>query len=553
MKYVWVLTVTSFLVGFATSSLESPHRLPPPPAATATPIAASDGDPFAVGGIQMTTCPNDSIDIWPGDDIAGIINAAYPGTRFCIHGLHRPTESLAPKNGQVLFGEDDARISGARELTAWSLFESGIWVYSGEYATQENIVDVYTTDNRVACYEVSTYQDDVFYDDQRMMRVLSLDQLRGVDALPEGQGETEAEFGRFFFDYAADQIYIDQDPTAVTVDLSFLDVLVDADSRDVRIMNLTAEKARSAIIDARLGTSWKIEDVTIRFAHNTGIYTGPGEESAPFLIMRSLITNNGQAGIIGPAKFLEIRDSELSWNNIANYRITADDGECGSFEGTAGARIVGGYVGSVDQPSLRIVNLDAHHNLTDAVHTDIHAQWIVVGNSNFHDNERVGLAHEIGCEAEVAYNSFTNNGFPLKNEDSRGGGIVAFVSNYLNIHDNVFRNNWPLGVFLVHDEHANMTGIPCMVVAADDDVSDGLRHNIVENNKFALCAGFSGGSSDTDLATRDNFFIGNRYLLPDTSRFWWRDAEDLGFLTWTDWQSGGQDLTGAVYQGGACQ
>ena len=396
---------------------------------------------------------------------------------------------------------------------------------------------------------MSIYQDDVFYDDQRMMRVLSLDQLRGIEPLPSGQAETEAEFGRFFFDYDNDAVYINQDPTFATVDMTVLTEIFESDQRDVELRHLTLEKALDTVVFAGSGQSWQIIDTTIRFAHNIGLYVGRGTETKPFLIQDSLVTNNGQAGIVGGAKYLEVRGTEISWNNIANYREKKSDGSCGILAGTGGARVFGTDSGSPTQPALIVDDVYAHHNLTDGFHVDIHAQYVTVTNSRFHHNERSGYFHEISCEAEVAFNDFAGNGTEIKsNGDMIASGLAIVLSNHVWAHDNVFRRNDDRSIYLSHFPHANMDGVPCMDETSDTDVSDALKHNVIENNRVFMCDGKSGGFVPDTLAERDNWFRGNRYLIPsDSDGKHFHDTEGAGNLTWDEWQAQGQDPDGEIY------
>jgi hypothetical protein len=130
---------------------------------------------------------------------------------LCIRGSHQAKNTLLPKSGQTWIGVDTAaRINGAATLSGWAPAGVGVWVYAGPLAERMNVSSEISP-GVMACYEVSIYQDDVFCNDQRMMRVLSLNQVTGT-ALPPGQAVTNAEFGRFFFDYADRKIYINKDP-----------------------------------------------------------------------------------------------------------------------------------------------------------------------------------------------------------------------------------------------------------------------------------------------------------------------------------------------------
>lgn len=516
--------------------------------------AAEPGSPAASAEATQSACLPGSIHLFPGDDVVGIVNGAVAGTSFCFHGIHRVSETLVPKDNQSWVGVDNARLTGAERLGPWALFETGVWRYDGPLAAVMNIRDEFTSTGKIACNEVSIYQDDVFYDDQRMMRVLSLDQLRGIEALPQGQAETEGEFGRFFFDYDNDRIYIDQDPAAAFVELALLDKLIQSAADGVRLRNLILEKALTNIVDGLGSTSWIIDGVTIRFAHNTGIHAGHGKGTKPYIIRNSRITNNGQGGILAGGSFIHVLDTELSWNNIVNYRVLRESGECGSMEGTAGARFFRNIAGTETIPGLVISGVDVHHNITDGIHVDIHSIWVRITDSSFHDNEKSGLAHEISCATEVAFNQFTGNGLALKNTDQRGAGVILFVSNDANIHDNIFAGNTHSSVFLSLEPHDNLTGISCMNISSDTDTSDALKHNVVERNTMEMCLGASaGGKVPLTLAIRDNWFRDNTYILEDNTTPWWRDRGLPALLYFDEWQATGQGVNSVTFNGAQCQ
>jgi hypothetical protein len=353
-----------------------------------------------------------------------------PGATLCIYGEHRITSTLVAKSGQSWIGVDgDARISGAQPLTDWQPAQPGVWVYRGQWASLPNQPNQCTpiSPGVDACYLVSTYEDDVFYSDQRMMRVLSLDQLTSAAPLPPGQAPTDGEVGRLFFDYDNQQIYIDQDPSAASVDLAVLDVLIAAGAAtatcntvpggaratNVTLQNLFVEKALFAGVDAHNARGWSYQDLTVRFAHVSGITGGGGIESQRVVYNRVLITNNGRYGISSGGSWITIQDSGLSWNNIANYRRIAatgsgtpcdvQPGRPGGYWGAGATKFVLSQ-GTPSDPGLRIDGLNSHHNLGDGFWTDIHNQYVAVA---------------------------------IKNTDVVGGGISVNDSNNGFFHDNL--------------------------------------------------------------------------------------------------------------------
>ena len=520
------------------------------------------------------SCPSDGIEIHPEDDINAAVDAAPAGATLCIYGQHRITSALVAKSGQTWIGMDgDARISGAQPLTDWQLAQPGVWVYRGQWASLPNQPDQCTqiSPGVDACYLVSIYEDDVFYNDQRMMRVLSLDQLTGSAPLPPGQTPTGGEVGRFFFDYVNQQIYIDQDPSAASVDLAVLDVLIAASSTtvtcdtvpggaratNVTLQNLFVEKALFAAIDAHNARGWSYQDLTVRFAHVSGISGGGGTESQRVVYNRVLITNNGRYGIASGGSWITIQDSELSWNNIANYRristtgsgtpCDVQPGRPGGYWGAGATKFVLSQ-GTSSDPGLQIDGLNSHHNVGDGFWTDIHNQYVAVANSHFHDNERSGYFHEISCEIEISGSEFDHNGTPIKNTDVLGGGISVNDSNNALFHDNLLHDNGGYGVQLIFQaSHSGML-LPSPIQCADPppesdtDTRGVMRKNQIQNNSIYMCSGYTGATGAT-LGSRNNQFSGNTYSVLSATGSWWRDP---ALETWDQWQADGQDPDGLL-------
>jgi hypothetical protein len=256
---------------------------------------------------------------------------------------------------------------------------------------------------------------------------------------------------------------------------------------------------------------------------------------------RVLVTNNGQFALSGGGAWHVIEDSELSWNNVANYRRTNETGpRCGDYWGAGAAKFVLS-VGTPTDPGLKIVNLESHHNVGDGLWTDIRNQYVLVQRGHFHDNERFGYFHEIGCDIELTANELDHNGAPIKNTDVTGGGVMILDSNNANVHDNRAHDNSGYGIVLGWQPHNGLRGSPCLVAQSDTDVSNAGRNNVIANNDVYMCSGRSGGRGAT-LLSRNNQFLGNRYHVPDAVGTWWLDQSPV---TWANWQAAGHDLAGS--------
>jgi hypothetical protein len=528
-------------------------------ASKAMTVAVPAGPPGSnVGAGKVAyTCPSDATVIGPPqngvDNLSPAVTSSTAGQTLCIEGEHRIAAPLTPKANQTWIGiGNNVRISGAVKLTGWQPFSSGIWTYTGPYSTQMNTLVDFAI-NVPSCFIVSTYQDDLFYrkntgaDDQRIMRVLSLAELTGALTTP-GQAETSAENQRFFFDYkgvvtGVPAIYLNFDPTNYIVDLPVIQtVIAGKGAAGVTIQNITLEKALNTVIAT--GNSWKLQDTTIRFAHNFGLLAAAGTQKAAFTLNRVNITNNGQYGM-SAGNWTNIQNSELSWGNIANYRkrVTVPDSNCGGYFGAGAMKVVHVQGLNASVPGLTIANSSVHHNIGHGGWDDVGSQFITIQGNHLYANEGAGYSHEIGCDILFTGNEVDHNGFALKNPSS---GVAAVVVNDSNngtytgntIHDN---RNGIVNLFL-QATHVSMLSNPCLGASSDGDTSNATKNNLIQSNQIYYCSTGAGvGQTDSNLdsaAERNNRFLSNTYHMQSSTGAYWSNPFAV---TWSQWQADGQD------------
>ena len=529
---------------------------------------------FATGaGKSNVSCQGTIIS--PTDDIVSIINHGSKNQTFCIEGEHRISSPIQVRSGQSLIGTtSNSRISGAVVLTSWhSTSTQGVYYYDGPYAATSPHQQTQFAEGRAnVCYWVTTYQDDLFFrtnptDDQRIMRVLSLNEVDPTQSVTTpGQAITAGEAGRFFFDYPNQRIYLslpnDQDPNTATVDLAvgsnaFNQALILGPGQSqVTLQNLFVEKAMNYGLFG--GTSWTLKDMTVRFIHNVGAYNLFGAPGAPATVDDSWFTNNGRTAIsAGFTANLVITNSEMSWNNIANFRATTGNpgsGQCDGYN-DAGAFHIYDDVGTPSQPAVTINKLWSHDNIGDGLWSDGGSQYLQITNSTFNSNERYGYLHEISCQLQFSNNTVYNNGYSLKNPDITGGGINVSDSNYATFSSNLLYDNY--GGFAFHltfqQPHPHMTSNQCLGGHSDEDTSNALKYNQVVSNAIYNCSGDTSigkvwGAGGT-LNSRGNQYQSNHYHLADSTSNWFSDANNTGKYvpqSWNTWQQGNHDSQGAL-------
>ena len=530
---------------------------------------------FATGAGKSNIACQGTV-ISPSDDIVSIINRGQPNQTFCIEGEHRITSSIQLRSGQSLIGTTtNSRISGAVVLGPWQATSTqGVYYYDGPYArTQAHQQDQFFNEGPNVCYWVTTYADDLFFrtnasNDQRIMRVLSETEVDPTQSVTtQGQAITGGEAGRFFFDYVNQRIYVslpnNQDPNTVTVDLSVSlgnqksnTLLYGPGQNNVTLQNLFIEKGMNYGLHG--GNGWTLKDMTIRFMHNVGLYSLFGSPDQPVTIDDTLFTNNGRTALNAAfTSYVTITNSEMSWNNIANFRATTGhtgSGVCLDYN-DAGAFHIYDDVGTQSQPAVSINNLWSHDNIGDGLWSDGGTQYIQITNSTFNGNERFGYVHEISCQVLFSGNTIYSNGYPLKNWDIRGGGVDVSDSNYGKFSSNLLYDNDATFAFhlSLQTSHRGMTANKCLGARNSSDTSHTLKYNQVLNNSIYACSGKAPigkvwGPGGT-LNSRGNWFQSNSYHLADATSSWFVDGNATGKYVpqdWNTWQQHNHDTQGTL-------
>ena len=196
--------------------------------------------------------------IAPGEDIQIRVNAAPPGTTFLLKsGLHR-LQTIVPRNGDTFLGETGTVLSGARQLVTFTRSGS-CWLTAGQTVKSRGAPG--DAPGRSG-YPRCNYPEDLFLNDVPLLHVA---------------GPSDVGPGKWHCDYAADRIYLGDDPTGKKVEVSVTPKAFTGSATDVTIRNLTIEKYANPTQQAtvELGTGWIIEDCELRWNHFTGISVGP--------------------------------------------------------------------------------------------------------------------------------------------------------------------------------------------------------------------------------------------------------------------------------------
>ncbi len=342
-----------------------------------------------------------------------------------------------------------------------------------------------------------------------------------IDNVPLTQAASVAALapGKFFFDYAADRIYIRDNPAGKTVETSLAQCFLHPSLgvNNLTVKNLVIEKfavpAQVGAIDSRNSTGWTVTRCTFRFNHGLAVYIGSG-----FTATFNVITRNGQMGIGGAfATGVTVTDNEISYNNYAKYSPGWEAGGT-KFALCTTVLLARNWVRHNDGPGL----------WCDGSNRGVVYEYNVVEN-----NTGNGIFHEIGYAAVIRYNRVVDNGTLTANPWTSAAQILISCSPDVQVYGNIVSSG-SMGIVGIQQDRADEgTGYP-----AEPTILVNLH---VYDNTITQTAGWAGGILDdtgsTDIWTGagNNRWTRNTYTITGTSassRFLWLNAE----RSWTYWQ-----------------
>ena len=461
---------------------------------TAT-ITAKSKSRSATARITVTALPPPPTGtaIAPGEDIQARVAAAAPGTRFVLRaGVHR-LQHVRPKDGMVFAGEPGAVLSGARLLTGFTRSGSA-WTVGGQ--TQQGAAAGVCEDGGQAC----RYPEDLFFDDVPLKRVPSLSQVGA---------------GRWYFDYAADRVYVGSDPAGKRVEISVVPHAFSGSAANVVVRGVVIEKyATPAQLGAVQGNStrgWTVEESEIRLNHGIGLRTGAGMR-----VLRNRIHHNGQMGLGGSGAGVLVEGNEVAYNNTLGFDPAWEAG---------GSKFV-----RTDALVLR--SNFSHHNHGHGLWTDIDNVGTLYEGNRLEDNTRSGIFHEISYRAVIRSNVARRNG----RAGARwvdGAGILVNSSRDVEIYGNTVEGN--------------LNGIAAVQSSRGSGAHGAyeLANLSVHDNTVSMLQGRSGvvqnAGSQAVFTSMNVRFSGNRYTLGSSAKpFAWKDTthDPAG------WKRFGHDVTG---------
>jgi parallel beta-helix repeat protein len=363
-------------------------------------------------------------------------------------------------------------------------------------------------------FDVEERVEELFSNSQRLRRVGSLAQVAA---------------GTWFFDHAAQRIWIGQDPATLgLIETSVSLFAFGANGvRNVTIENLVLEKYATPAQFGAVGgwqqhhtMDWTVRNVEARDNHGGGIRIGPG-----MTVEGSKIHRNGQIGLAGDGRNgaswlpgagysapVTVRGNEITNNRLLNY-------DWGWEGGGTKFKYVTGMV---------VENNWVHDNRGPGLWWDIDNRNVVVRGNLVENNDQAGIFYEISYgTTDIFGNTVRGNG--RRGVGHEGAGIDISSSSNVTVRHNALEGNRQ-GV-LVRKDSRNWD----------------TANVVVHSNDIKMTTGFTGFRDDINnpayFTSKGNRFHSNTYRLDsqtNTSRFLWQ-------YTWrsaSGWRSGGQDTDG---------
>ncbi|MBD0323095.1 MAG: right-handed parallel beta-helix repeat-containing protein [Aldersonia sp.] len=458
----------------------------------------------------------DVVELPLGADLQAIVDEHPPGTHYRIAaGLHREQE-LLPKPGDVFVGEPGAVLSGARDISAeavdWQQ-EGRWWVLEGQTQEGEDHGEIAEGGNMR-----DARPEELFVDGERFEHVASVNELAA---------------GRWFFDYAADRIWIGEDPSTLgLIETSAAAAAIAGENvDDVTVSDITVEKYanRSSFgaINGLHSFGWQVRNCTARDNHGAGVSVGPGG-----LIEGCEIHGNGQLGLKvvgvirrgadqGVSAPVSVRRNSIHHNRMLDYDNSWEAGALKIAECHQGVLFEENWV---------------HDNDGPAVWFDVYNRAATIRGNLIERNRAHGIFYELSYgPTTIADNVVRHNGEPDA-DFPWASGIFVSNSRDVTVEGNVVYGNARGGISARSAGHRDPL----------------VRNLVVRDNDIAFDGGFNGitldrGAPGETFNTFGNRFEDNRYWTSSGSGgFAWAGSTSL---PWSQGQSHGNDIDGALEEG----
>ena len=257
-----------------------------------------------------------------------------------------------------------------------------------------------------------------------------------------------------------------------------------------------------------------LEDNESRY-NQVGIQIGSNQT-----VRGNYIHHNRQYGISGgPGNNMLIDSNELAWNNTAHYDINDDAG---------GSKIVGSSTGTTN---LTWRNNYIHDNYGQGIWSDGNVRTALYEGNTIENNGGAGIDHEISWDAIIRNNNLKNN-MTLENGQGKscwwGSAVALNNSQNVEIYGNTIEAVGSNAICMVNSTRSAPAGFP-------QSLANISVHGNTIKMRGAVTTGMAGDTRPTNVV-----FSSNTYYVDNLARWQYQG----GYLTRSQWQAAGQDLTG---------
>ena len=434
-------------------------------------------------GPTATSAPTGAIILHPGDNISALVSAAPAGATFYFEpGVYRGV-SLAPKDGQTFVGAEGAILNGSAVLTNWT--QSGnLWVIGGQ--TQQGPV------NSSAEFLPSTqrpgHPDSVFLDNTP---------LKPVDAL------SKVVPGTFYLDYAADKIYIADNPAGHTIEAGKLTDAFHGNATNVTVQNLVIEKYDPEIGNGAIkgDQSWTIQNNEVRLNYSVGITVQDGSQ-----VIGNYVHDNGEVGVGGGGNNVLVQGNELASNGFWSGIDPLWEAGGLKFAQTDNLVVRGNY---------------SHDNNGSGLWSDIDSINTLYEDNVVVHNTINGISYEISYNAIIRNNTLVGNGYG----DTRGWGWGSEINIQNSQNVQVYGNRVDMtgggnGIVLIQQNRGS--GAYGTYTTTGNQIHDNI---IVDHDGHGYIGGFA-DYNQSGMLNGGNTWSNNQYFMSDGGgRFQWGGSE----------------------------
>ncbi|MFE4228300.1 right-handed parallel beta-helix repeat-containing protein [Arthrobacter sp. NPDC056886] len=445
----------------------------------------------------------------PGADLAQVAESQPEGAVVCLaQGRFMVDRPIRPKASQTFRGSENTVLAGDVPVEGWRAV-GAVWTARGhlpaDYEKSGQCEDAQSNPCQVA--------ETLFLDGHPIRRVMTRNAVAAAT---------------FYADYAANVLYLSQDPTGRAATLARTRTAITSTAPAVSIEHLTirgfANLAQQGAVVVG-GQDWTVRDCTVTANHGVGIMMVEADKAR---ITGNTIVANGQLGL-GQyrSQGVRIENNRIVNNNTAEFWRA--DWESGGIK--------------VTRSSSTIANNDISNNLGVGVWVDVAGDGVGITDNKIAGNAADGVRYEISRNGRITGNAVTGNGLALKRGAGTGlltgAGITVNTSSDVTIEKNAVSGN------------LNGIGIQARPRGEGPWGEYVLKNVVVAGNLVDLrgpdtaTTGYvEAGSLTRPPDVGSIRFQSNRYVLKDVTapKFKYQGDE----LDFEGWQGAGNDTVGSV-------